>query len=204
MICDMSFLHILNLVAQFVMIYILVLIWKLPKIPTSHFRLLLHKSAMARSRITVRRVLVGLPTTVHTNIPKYTHVLVTIKRARNVIYPRLQERGWPSHCNRIRRPPERRFASRSPPRRRSIDSEEGDVPAGEPFVICFFFQVVVCTHFRPTGSLWVVCQSVLQPLRSSAISIHQLRTRAIESEQTISGRWSPLLLNQGGRVGLVV
>jgi hypothetical protein len=32
MICDMSFLHLLNLVGQFVMIYILVLIWKLPKI----------------------------------------------------------------------------------------------------------------------------------------------------------------------------
>jgi hypothetical protein len=31
MICDMSFLHILNLVAQFVMIYILILIWKLLK-----------------------------------------------------------------------------------------------------------------------------------------------------------------------------
>jgi Fe2+ transport system protein B len=34
MICDMSFLHMLNLVAQFIMIYILVLIWKLPKIST--------------------------------------------------------------------------------------------------------------------------------------------------------------------------
>jgi hypothetical protein len=33
MIYDMSFLHMLNLVSQFVMIYILVLIWKLPKIP---------------------------------------------------------------------------------------------------------------------------------------------------------------------------
>jgi hypothetical protein len=31
-ICDLSFLHMLNLVAQFVMIYILVLIWKLPNI----------------------------------------------------------------------------------------------------------------------------------------------------------------------------
>jgi hypothetical protein len=29
-ICDMSFLHLFNLVAQFVMIYILVLIWNLP------------------------------------------------------------------------------------------------------------------------------------------------------------------------------
>jgi hypothetical protein len=34
LICDLSFLHMLNLVAQFVMIYILVLIWKLPNIPT--------------------------------------------------------------------------------------------------------------------------------------------------------------------------
>jgi ABC-type transport system involved in multi-copper enzyme maturation permease subunit len=34
MICNMSFLHMFNLVAQFVMIYILVLNWKLPKIPT--------------------------------------------------------------------------------------------------------------------------------------------------------------------------
>jgi hypothetical protein len=34
MICDMSFLHMLNLVAQFIMIYIMVLIWKLPKIST--------------------------------------------------------------------------------------------------------------------------------------------------------------------------
>jgi hypothetical protein len=34
MICDMSFLHMLNLVAQFVMVNILVLIWKLPKIST--------------------------------------------------------------------------------------------------------------------------------------------------------------------------
>jgi hypothetical protein len=32
MICDMSFLHMLNLFAQFVMIYILVLIWKLTNI----------------------------------------------------------------------------------------------------------------------------------------------------------------------------
>jgi hypothetical protein len=32
--CDMSFLHMLNLVAQFVMIYILVLIWTLPNIST--------------------------------------------------------------------------------------------------------------------------------------------------------------------------
>jgi hypothetical protein len=31
---DLSFLHMLNLVAQFVMIYILVLIWKLPKFST--------------------------------------------------------------------------------------------------------------------------------------------------------------------------
>jgi hypothetical protein len=35
LICDLSFLHMLNLVAQFVMIYILILIWKLPNIPTS-------------------------------------------------------------------------------------------------------------------------------------------------------------------------
>jgi hypothetical protein len=34
MICDMSFVHMLTLVDQFVMIYILVLIWKLPKIST--------------------------------------------------------------------------------------------------------------------------------------------------------------------------
>jgi hypothetical protein len=34
LICDLNFLHMLNLVAQFVMIYILVLIWKLPNIPT--------------------------------------------------------------------------------------------------------------------------------------------------------------------------
>jgi hypothetical protein len=34
LICDLSFLPVLNLVAQFVMIYILVLIWKLPNIPT--------------------------------------------------------------------------------------------------------------------------------------------------------------------------
>jgi hypothetical protein len=34
MICDMSFLHMFNLVAQFLMIFILVLIWKLPKIST--------------------------------------------------------------------------------------------------------------------------------------------------------------------------
>jgi Fe2+ transport system protein B len=34
MIYDMSFLHMLNLVVQFVMIYILILIWKLPKIST--------------------------------------------------------------------------------------------------------------------------------------------------------------------------
>jgi hypothetical protein len=34
LICDLSFLHILKLVAQFVMIYILILIWKLPNIPT--------------------------------------------------------------------------------------------------------------------------------------------------------------------------
>jgi hypothetical protein len=34
LICDMSFQHILNLVAQFNMIYILVLIWKLPNILT--------------------------------------------------------------------------------------------------------------------------------------------------------------------------
>jgi hypothetical protein len=34
LICDLSFLHMLNLVAQFIMIYILVLIWKLPNIPT--------------------------------------------------------------------------------------------------------------------------------------------------------------------------
>jgi hypothetical protein len=34
LICDLSFLHIPNLVAQFVMIYILVLISKLPNIPT--------------------------------------------------------------------------------------------------------------------------------------------------------------------------
>jgi hypothetical protein len=34
LIRDMSFLHMLNLVAQFVMIYILVSIWKLPNIST--------------------------------------------------------------------------------------------------------------------------------------------------------------------------
>jgi hypothetical protein len=34
LIYDLSFLHIINLVAQFVIIYILVLIWKLPNIPT--------------------------------------------------------------------------------------------------------------------------------------------------------------------------
>jgi hypothetical protein len=34
MICDMSFLHMLNLVAQFVMIFILVFIWKFPKMST--------------------------------------------------------------------------------------------------------------------------------------------------------------------------
>jgi hypothetical protein len=34
LICDLSFLHMLNLVAHFVMIYILVLIWKLPNFPT--------------------------------------------------------------------------------------------------------------------------------------------------------------------------
>jgi hypothetical protein len=34
LIYDMSFLHMLNLVVQFVMIYILVLIWKLPNIST--------------------------------------------------------------------------------------------------------------------------------------------------------------------------
>jgi hypothetical protein len=34
LICYMSFLHMLNLVVQFVMIYILVLIWKLPNIST--------------------------------------------------------------------------------------------------------------------------------------------------------------------------
>jgi hypothetical protein len=34
MIYDMSFLHMLNLVYQFVVIYILILIWKLPKIST--------------------------------------------------------------------------------------------------------------------------------------------------------------------------
>jgi hypothetical protein len=35
MICDMSFLRMLNLVPPFVMIYILVFIWKLPKISTA-------------------------------------------------------------------------------------------------------------------------------------------------------------------------
>jgi hypothetical protein len=35
LICDLSFLHMLNLVAQFFMIYILILIWKLPNIPTA-------------------------------------------------------------------------------------------------------------------------------------------------------------------------
>jgi hypothetical protein len=34
LIYDMSFLHFLNLVSQFVMIYILVLIWNLPNIST--------------------------------------------------------------------------------------------------------------------------------------------------------------------------
>jgi hypothetical protein len=34
LICDLSFLHMVNLVAHFVMIYILVLIWKLTNIPT--------------------------------------------------------------------------------------------------------------------------------------------------------------------------
>jgi hypothetical protein len=34
LICDMSFLHMLNLVAQFVMTYILVFIWKLSDIST--------------------------------------------------------------------------------------------------------------------------------------------------------------------------
>jgi hypothetical protein len=34
LICDLSFLHMLNLVAPFVMIYILLLIWKLPNMPT--------------------------------------------------------------------------------------------------------------------------------------------------------------------------
>jgi hypothetical protein len=34
LICDLSFLHMLNLVAHFVMIYILVLICKLPNFPT--------------------------------------------------------------------------------------------------------------------------------------------------------------------------
>jgi hypothetical protein len=34
MMCDMSFLHMLILVAQVVMNYFLILIWKLPKIPT--------------------------------------------------------------------------------------------------------------------------------------------------------------------------
>jgi hypothetical protein len=34
LICDLNFAHMLDLVAQFVMIYILVLIWKLPNIPT--------------------------------------------------------------------------------------------------------------------------------------------------------------------------
>jgi hypothetical protein len=35
MICDISFLHMLNLVVQFVMINILILIWKLQKISTT-------------------------------------------------------------------------------------------------------------------------------------------------------------------------
>jgi hypothetical protein len=35
LICDLSFLHMFNLVAQFIMIYILVLIWKLSNIPTT-------------------------------------------------------------------------------------------------------------------------------------------------------------------------
>jgi hypothetical protein len=34
MICDMSLLNMLNLVVQFIMIYIMVLIWKLPNIST--------------------------------------------------------------------------------------------------------------------------------------------------------------------------
>jgi hypothetical protein len=34
--CDMSFLHMLNVFDQFVMIYILVLIWKLPNISTNN------------------------------------------------------------------------------------------------------------------------------------------------------------------------
>jgi hypothetical protein len=38
LICDLSFLHMLNLVAQLIMIYILVLIWKLPNIPTKVVR----------------------------------------------------------------------------------------------------------------------------------------------------------------------
>jgi hypothetical protein len=37
MIYGMSFLHKLNLVVQFIMIYILVLILKLPKIPTDTY-----------------------------------------------------------------------------------------------------------------------------------------------------------------------
>jgi hypothetical protein len=42
LICNLSFLHILNLVAQFIMIYILVLIWKLPNIPTPPKTLVLY------------------------------------------------------------------------------------------------------------------------------------------------------------------
>jgi hypothetical protein len=38
LICDLRFLHMLNLVAQFIMIYILVLIWKLPNISTRSAR----------------------------------------------------------------------------------------------------------------------------------------------------------------------
>jgi hypothetical protein len=34
LLCDMSFLHMLNPVDRFVMIYILLLIWKLPNIST--------------------------------------------------------------------------------------------------------------------------------------------------------------------------
>jgi hypothetical protein len=34
MICDMSLLNMLNLVVQYVMIYIMVLFWKLTNIPT--------------------------------------------------------------------------------------------------------------------------------------------------------------------------
>jgi hypothetical protein len=42
LICDMSFLHMLNVVVQFVMIYILVLIWKLPNISTEATSLVKH------------------------------------------------------------------------------------------------------------------------------------------------------------------